>query len=250
MAGPGDRGASARAATDDAGSPALTAIPANSWEGRVLDRSLGKARQRSLERASGLVEAAARLMERTRGDAFTVQDVTTEAGQSLRSFYHHFGSKDDLFVAVFEEAMRVYARLLRQAVDKHADPLDRLIAGAVAVARLSRKSSQGLVVVMSRLRLRLTEADPEKVAESTREVTDILRQLVTDALDAGVAHDCDADTVAFSLFALGSSLAVAHFLGNTFALNVPDDADFVRFCLQGAKADFPGDWMKRQGRKD
>jgi AcrR family transcriptional regulator len=222
----------------------------DSWEGKVLDRSLGKARQRSLERASGLVQAAARLMERTRGDAFTVQDVATEAGQSLRSFYQHFGSKDDLFVAVFEEAMSVYARLLQQAVDRHVEPLERLIAGAVAVARLSRKSSQGLVVVMTRLRMRLTETNPEKVASSTSQVTDILRQLVADGLQAGVIHGCDPDTVAFSLFALGSSLTVGHFLGDTFALTMPGDSDFVRFCLQGVNAELPPDWTKRHGVKD
>lgn len=232
--------------------PARASSPGSpdSWEGRVLDRSLGKARQRSLERASGLVQAAARLMERTRGDAFTVQDVATEAGQSLRSFYQHFGSKDDLFVAVFEEAMSVYARLLQQAVDRYDAPLDRLIAGAVAVARLSRKSTQGLVAVMTRLRMRLTETNPEKVAESTRQVTDILRQLVLDALEAGVVRGCDADTVAFSLFSLGSSLTVGHFLGRTFALDPPSDSDFVRFCLQGVSADLPPDWTKRHGVKD
>ncbi len=189
-------------------------------------------------------------MERTRGDAFTVQDVATEAGQSLRSFYQHFGSKDDLFVAVFEEAMHVYAHLLQQAIDRHDDPLDRLIAGAVAVAGLSRKSSQGLVVVMTRLRMRLTETNPEKVAESTGQVTDILRRVVVDALDAGVVHDCDADTVAFSLFALASSMSVGHFLGNTFALTLPSDIDFVRFCLQGVHAELPRGWMKRHGLDD
>jgi AcrR family transcriptional regulator len=189
-------------------------------------------------------------MQRTRGDTFTVQDVAAEAGQSLRSFYQHFGSKDELFVAVFEETMRVYASLLQDAVDKFEDPLDRLIAGTASVARLTRKSSEGLVVVMTRLRMRLTESNPEKLAESTGQVTGILRQLVIDALAAGVVHDCDPDTVAFSLFALGSNVALSHFLGNTFALTLPNDTQFVRFCLRGLNADLREDWTKRHGLKD
>ena len=221
--------------------------PSSTWEGRVLDRSLGKARQRSLEKASAILHAAARLMERTKGDAFTVQDVAAEAGQSLRSVYQHFGGKEDLFVAVFEEAMRVYANLLGEAVEQYDDPLDRLIAGVVSVAHLTKKSSQGLVVAMTRLRMRLTETNPEKVAESTGPVTEILRRLVVCALEAGVVHDCDPDTVAFSLFALGSAVTHAHFLGDTYALEMPSDTEFVRFCLRGMSADLPEDWIGRHG---
>ena len=56
------------------------------------------------------MQAAARLLERTNGDRFTVQDVADEAGQSLRTLYQYFESKDDLLLAVFEEAMRTYAQ--------------------------------------------------------------------------------------------------------------------------------------------
>ena len=153
-------------------------IPKTNWQRRVVDRSLSKATQRSLDRGAALIEAAARLMERTKGDTFTVQDVANEAGQSLRSFYQHFGSKDDLFLAVFEEAMRIYAMLLLRDIDRYDKPLDRLIAGVISVAHLTRRSSQGIVVVLSRLRMQLTEVDPQLVASSTSPVTSALRDLV------------------------------------------------------------------------
>ena len=56
-----------------------------------------------------LIQAAAALLERSNGDGFTVQDVADEAGQSLRTLYQYFESKDDLLLAVFEEAMGIYA---------------------------------------------------------------------------------------------------------------------------------------------
>ena len=76
-----------------------------SWEGRVVGRSLAEATKRSLNRGGALIRAAATLMERTKGDSFTVQEVANEAGLSIRSFYQHFGGKDDLLLAVYEEAM-------------------------------------------------------------------------------------------------------------------------------------------------
>ena len=79
------------------------------WHARVVQRSLRSATQRSIDRGTSLVQAAARLLERTNGDRFTVQDVADEAGQSLRTLYQYFESKDDLLLAVFEEAMRTYA---------------------------------------------------------------------------------------------------------------------------------------------
>ena len=72
----------------------------------LVGRSLAEATKRSLDRGASLIRAAATLMERTKGDSFTVQEVANEAGLSLRSFYQHFGSKDDLLLAVYEEAMR------------------------------------------------------------------------------------------------------------------------------------------------
>ena len=79
------------------------------WQARVVRRSLRTATQRSIDRGTSLVRAAARLLERTNGDRFTVQDVADEAGQSLRTLYQYFESKDDLLLAVFEESMRTYA---------------------------------------------------------------------------------------------------------------------------------------------
>lgn len=220
-------------------------IPKTNWQRRVVDRSLSKATQRSLDRGAGLIEAAARLMERTKGDTFTVQDVANEAGQSLRSFYQHFGSKDDLFLAVFEEAMRIYAMLLLRDIDRYDKPLDRLIAGVISVAHLTRRSSQGIVVVLSRLRMQLTEVDPQLVASSTSPVTSALRDLVNAAQDAKVAGPCDPDTAAYSIFSLAASISMGRMLGNTFDLELPTDIEFARFCLQGVKARLPQGWEQQ-----
>ena len=212
------------------------------WQRRVVDRSLSKAAQRSLDKGAGLIAAAAKLMEKTGGDSFTVQDVANEAGQSLRSFYQHFGGKDDLFLAVFEDAMRVYAHLLSEDIDRCDDPLDRLTAGVLSVARLTRRSSQGMVVVLSRLRMKLTEIDPDLVASSTSPVTSMLRGLVAAARDTGLAGPCDPDVAAYSIFSLAAAVSTSRLLGNAYDLEVPSDLEFARFCLLAVGARLPEGW--------
>src|SRR3954454_5123355 len=106
------------------------------WHRRVVGRSLKTAQARSIDRGAALIHAAAALLERSDGDGFTVQDVADEAKQSLRTLYQYFESKDDLLLAVFEEAMRTYARVVEAAIVDLADPLERLGGALLAAGRL------------------------------------------------------------------------------------------------------------------
>ena len=85
------------------------------WEDRALERSLASARDRSSERARRLV-ASARHLAATGSSSFTVADVATDAGISLRSFYRHFAGRDDLLLALFEEEARTAVVLLGELI--------------------------------------------------------------------------------------------------------------------------------------
>ena len=68
--------------------------------------------------ASGQILAAAReLTEETGGLDFTVQDIVDRSGLSLRSFYKHFGGKDELLLALLEELLRDFADDMRRDVE-------------------------------------------------------------------------------------------------------------------------------------
>jgi AcrR family transcriptional regulator len=207
-----------------------------------VGRSLAEATKRSLDRGAALIRAAATLMEGTKGASFTVQEVANEAGLSLRSFYQHFGSKDDLLLAVYEEAMRVYALLLNEDVDRFSEPLDRLVAGVMSVAHLTRRSSEGIVVVLSKLRLEIDQADPTQSAELTKPVTSTLRSLVLEAEETGIAGPYDADAAAYLIFSLSSAVSLSRMVGNAPGLDAPTDIEFARFCLRGINARLPEDW--------
>src|SRR5262245_50151305 len=70
------------------------------WQRRVVGRSLQDARRRSLDRSERFIRAAAKVLQRNNGASLTVQEVADEAGQSLRTLYQYFESKDELLLAV------------------------------------------------------------------------------------------------------------------------------------------------------
>ncbi len=215
------------------------------WHRRVVGRSLKTATKRSIDRGSNLIRAASTLLERSNGDGFTVQDVADEAGQSLRTLYQYFESKDDLLLALFEEAMRTYARLIRKAVTDLTDPLERLGGGLIASLRMPEFSDTGVDRGLARLRLKLGEVEPELVARSQEPVTTVMCELVNDAVDAGQIHVSDPEQATFMLLALKSAFITSQTLGNDYGVRLPDVAALTSFCLQGLGAPVDDAWIER-----
>src|SRR3546814_16673774 len=110
------------------------------WKRRVVGRWLRTAAERSVDRGLSLINAAVSVIQRSNGADITVQEVADEAGQSLRTLYQYFESKDDLLLAVFEEAMRTYASMIERATKELTDPLDRLARAMLAAVRMPEVS--------------------------------------------------------------------------------------------------------------
>jgi len=206
------------------------------WHRRVIGRSLRTARKRSIDRGSALIRAAATLLERSNGEGFTVQDVADEAGQSLRTLYQYFESKDDLLLAVFEEAMVSYARMIHAAIAELDDPFDRLAGALIAAARLPERSPAEVKGQLSRLRLRLTDAQPELVGVAQAPVTGLFQGLLRDAVAAGQLEPVDPEAATFLLLALSSAAITSSTLGNSVGPRPPDALEHVAFSLQGLGA--------------
>lgn len=63
-----------------------------------------------------LIEAAARLMGRSDIVSASVKDIVAEAGMSSRSFYEHFGSKDEVLIELVDRASQSFLLRLAQVV--------------------------------------------------------------------------------------------------------------------------------------
>jgi AcrR family transcriptional regulator len=215
------------------------------WRERVVDRSLGKATQRSIDRSAELIFAAATLLERSNGDTFTVQDVADTAKQSLRTLYAHFDGKDDLLLAVFEEAMQAYARLLAAAIEVYDEPLERLAAAVYFATRLWERATRGANVGFSRLRGTLIESAPEKLAAAQAPVVELMSGLVEDASAAGAIAAPSKNAATYLVLAMLSVIGHSHVLGNEYGIELPDSVQVVEFALHGLGAELPAGWSQR-----
>lgn len=213
------------------------------WQRRVVGRSLDGARRRSIDRGARLIRAAAKVLERTHGESLTVQEVADEAGQSLRTLYQYFASKDDLLLAVYEEAMGTYARIIVAAIDPLEDPVERLAGSLIASTRLpALHDKTGVDRGLSRLRLQLGQADPGLIARSQAPVIDVFRGLVDEALSGGSSEVMAAEVGTFFVLAQRNALTLSMTLGNEYGVALPEPVDLSVFCLAGLGIARPREW--------
>ena len=141
------------------------------------------ARERAVSRSERFIRVATELLYETGSLDFTVQDLVERSKMSLRSFYQHFASKDELLLAVFEEAIRSYVGTLRANVDAEDDPLEKLRIYVTSFYGAGESANRQASAALSRYLLMLTSADPTELAR----VLEPQITLLSDIVEAGVA---------------------------------------------------------------
>src|SRR5271167_2243020 len=95
---------------------------------RPNGRSQAAARAGSADRASRFIKSALAILGETGRTEFTVLEVAERSKTSLRSFYQHFSSKDELLLALIDKIMSESTRRWRDDSDG--------LEGQVALRRL------------------------------------------------------------------------------------------------------------------
>jgi AcrR family transcriptional regulator len=169
--------------------------PVPGWQVTSVDRSLQNARSRAKQRSEGFVDAAVELLSERDESDFSIQDVVERSGQSQRTFYTFFDSKDNLMLAVYETILRTTAvPWLRQRCEGIEEPVLRLRAVLEAIssatpARLSR--------ALSVLHLRLTETRPNDLGHALEPLHALIVELLSAVAKAGqLREDVGLDTQA------------------------------------------------------
>jgi AcrR family transcriptional regulator len=103
---------------------ALNTDAAKQWELRAALRVFARAGESGRSVTHDILDAAWNLVERGDGD-FTVKQVAQEANVALQTFYRHFGSKDELLLAMLEESISAGAQAFIVESAEHA-PVERL----------------------------------------------------------------------------------------------------------------------------
>src|SRR4051812_2443696 len=204
------------------------------WRERAVERSLRGARAKAMSRSDRFIEIAMELLNETGRTDFTVQELVERSKTSLRSFYQHFGSKDELLLALFEEVIRVQAAEWR---DELAD-LDHEAALHRLVVRLYEQSTDNTMGGMSRAltayHLQLAESRPSDYAR----VLGPLKDLIVDLVEAGVQDgqfrsDLGVETLGIILMQTLVAATHMHALGAHLSGEPLDAERLWAFCLGG-----------------
>lgn len=203
------------------------------WEARAARRTLERlaahdARPVRPSSPAALVSAAQALAQD--GD-FTVKQVVDKAGVALQTFYRHFGSKDELVLAVLEENLLNGNRALSELADREATPLERLavIVRAPLLLATSPDNLPGLRF-HARERVRLSEEFPAEVEACLSPYRDLLIAYMEAAVAAGAISP--VDVVRDAEIILHLVLTYTHNVaGGAVPYDAADAADYLwSFC--------------------
>jgi AcrR family transcriptional regulator len=170
------------------------------WQLRALDRSLGAARGRSVERLAEFVQAARELTTETASSTFTVQQVVERSGQSLKSFYRLFAGKDDLLLALIEEDCAVGAVFLDELVERHDLAHRRVRAWVEGILELMAAGEPTYVTVLVREHRRLSETRAGQIEAAVGPLVASLEAAIAAGMDAGDVRPGDARRDAHTIF--------------------------------------------------
>jgi len=204
------------------------------WVERLAERSpsVQRSRDRSVAQASVLVEAARRLITED-GESFTIQQLATEAGVALQTFYRYFASKDELLLAVLEDLILQACESFRLRASGLDDPVERLHSHVTAVVALLDEvdASAPAARFITSEHWRLSRLFPAEVAAAIRPYADLLQAEISAATDAGTLRSVDPERDAWLIEQLVLSVFHHHTCSGTTDPDLADD--LWRFCLQG-----------------
>ena len=174
---------------------------------RLLERQSVNARLRgprgqqdgtTIERSEVIIDAAAELFSSQGYDGTSIRDIAARVGLLPGSIYHHFPSKEEIYVAVHRAGFRHVLERIRAAIAGSDDPWERLRrACAVHVREMVQGSAVDRITGTS-LALVGHESLLARVQVFRDEYEQVFRELV-DALPLRPA----ADRSLFRLFLLG-----------------------------------------------
>jgi len=223
------------------------APPARSrWEERSTHRVLAARREQILERSRQLVEAAYRLLEEKGLEGLTIRAVLERTALSRRAFYERFADKDELVLAVFEQAILMATRRFREQIGSIGDPVARLelivtnlvLAGGSphGPADAGRRSA-----AMSREHLRLAESRPDDLQAALSPLLNLIAEQLSSGMKAGAVRREDPARLAALLYNLVSTTVHTELLTRSkaradWAKRVQLAAETWEFCRRAIAA--------------
>jgi len=155
------------------------------------------------------VTAALDVFNRKGFHAASVDDIVTRAGRSKGGFYHHFASKDQLYIEVFEASLRATVERLEAGMNSGTtvrETLDNLISKFEPSMTDRSKMSGAIEFILQSIR---NECAANTVKSIHTQTVDALAKLLTVAAQRGELREHpDFHLIAEMMVASGRGIAV------------------------------------------
>lgn len=164
---------------------------------------------KNAERTSAIVGAAYELLDEGGLEELTIRAVLKQTGLARRAFYEQFAGKDDLVLAVFEQAMRFAAEMYDDMVGAIADPIERLKTVIVSIGSggpfpndAGGREGSRLAAALSREHLRLAEARPDELQAALAPLLAMLSRQLQAGMAVGAVRQADPEQLAVFIYNL------------------------------------------------
>jgi AcrR family transcriptional regulator len=197
------------------------------WKQRAVARSTQAAKQRAEVRVEQYLDAARSVIHSKGAVDFTVHEVVDRARGSLRGFYQQFGGKQELLLALFEDALRRAALQIKAAATTRVDPLERLRVAVEELFALSRPAAPH--PLFADFAPRLVVSYPAEVTAAHAPLQAVFADLLTGALSVGALR-----TGAHPNRLAGLTMRTIMFIAQTETSPEPvTPSEAWEFCSQG-----------------
>jgi AcrR family transcriptional regulator len=202
---------------------------------RSVDRAIERRRATYEDEVRRLLRAGFELVRRKGVLEPRVDEIVAEAGLSNQTFYRHFGSKDELLLALLDDGIRTLRSYVDHRMSKARTPERKIrswLAGVLEQALNEEAARATRPFAVSRARL--SERFPEEVGESEAQLTALLRAAIQEAVDAGELPHADPQRDSELVHALAMAW-LERKLAEAAPARRADAEHLIEFALHGLK---------------
>jgi uncharacterized protein (TIGR00369 family) len=182
-------------------------------------------------RADRFIKTAVAILSETGRTDFTVQEVVARSKTSLRAFYQHFSSKDELLLALFDRTIAQSAQAWRTEING----LDSTAALKLAIDRISQQpessTQDSLNRALSLYNQHLAETRPREYARVLSPLHQLIRDIVGQGITEGVFNPgLDVGSAAAIVMQTVVGAQRLHWLGSELNGTPIDGGQLYDFC--------------------
>lgn len=198
----------------------------------------GQSDEVEVTRGERFIKTAVEILGETGRTDFTVQEVVARSKTSLRAFYQHYASKDELLLALFDRTMAQSARAWRA----ETTGLDSTAAMKLVIDRISAQPEStrqdSLNRALSLYNQHLAETRPRDYARVLLPLHQLIRDIVQRGITEGVFRPgIDASAAAAIVMQTVLGAQRLHWLGAELSGAPVDAAQLYDFCIRALGGD-------------